>query len=112
MTLRDIKDHKVNTCNAAIEISVVDDQPRNYVVTYGSRTLCLQFHEGDPALGVNGLTVEALLAIAVDRLRYYQREMPCRENACAITKIEEAQMWLLKRTREREERGVEGKKVP
>lgn len=35
----------------------------------------------------------------------------CRENACAITKIEEAEMWLQKRTAERKQRGVEGTNV-
>jgi hypothetical protein len=31
-----------------------------------------------------------------------------RDNACALTKLDEALMWLQKRTRERIERGVEG----
>jgi hypothetical protein len=33
---------------------------------------------------------------------------PCRENAVAITKLDEALLWLEKRTRVRIERGVEG----
>lgn len=32
----------------------------------------------------------------------------CRENAIAITKLEEALLWLRKRTMNRERRGVEG----
>ena len=32
----------------------------------------------------------------------------CRENACALTHLEEAMMWLQKRTRDRMARGVEG----
>lgn len=35
-------------------------------------------------------------------------EFKCRENACAITKIEEALLWLRKRTMGRENRSVEG----
>jgi hypothetical protein len=32
----------------------------------------------------------------------------CKENACALTHLEEALMWLQKRTRDRMARGVEG----
>jgi len=58
---------------------------------------------------VNGLTHEALLAILEDRLISFQAgPYACRENAIALTKIQEAQMWLHKRTRDRMARGVEG----
>lgn len=59
--------------------------------------------------GANGIQQEALLAIVLDRLRGFQSgQYRCRENACAITHIEEALMWLQKRTRDRLARGVEG----
>jgi hypothetical protein len=59
--------------------------------------------------GVNGITQEALLAIVIDRLRSFQSgAFCCRENAIALTKCEEALMWLQKRTRDRLARGVEG----
>ena len=52
---------------------------------------------------------EDLLVMVVRRLEGFQNsEFKCRENACAITKIEEALMWLSKRTMGRENRGVEG----
>jgi hypothetical protein len=58
---------------------------------------------------VNGITNEVLLAIVLDRLNGFQQgEFKSRENALAITKIEEAMHWLHHRTREREARGVEG----
>jgi hypothetical protein len=38
-----------------------------------------------------------------------QAKFPCRENALAITKLDEALLWLEKRTRDRVARGVEGK---
>jgi hypothetical protein len=38
-------------------------------------------------------------------------EFSCRENAIALTKIQEAMMWLQKRTRDRVARGVEGRNV-
>jgi hypothetical protein len=36
------------------------------------------------------------------------RKFRCRENSLAITKLEEALMWLEKRTADREARKVEG----
>ena len=62
--------------------------------------------------GVNGCHQEDLLAIVIDRLRSFQAgEYSCRENAIALTKIEEAMMWLNKRTADRQARGVEGTSV-
>lgn len=59
--------------------------------------------------GVNGITHEVLLAILIDRLQSFQAgQFACRENAIALTKLEEAQLWLQKRTRDRMARGVEG----
>ncbi|AQN32530.1 hypothetical protein BCP12_118 [Bacillus phage BCP12] len=43
------------------------------------------------------------------RLQFFQNtKFACRENAMAITKLEEALMWLNKRTTDRRNRGVEG----
>lgn len=59
--------------------------------------------------GVNGVMNEDLIAIVIDRLRGFQSgPYACRENALALTKLEEALMWLNNRTRSREARGVEG----
>lgn len=79
--------------------------------------------------GFNGLSNEALLAVLIDRMRGFQHlrkagdlngvgagefdfnsrgQFACRENATALTHLEEAMMWLQKRTRDRMARGVEG----
>ena len=59
--------------------------------------------------GANGVTQEVLLAIVIDRLRSFQAgPFSCRENAIALTKCEEALMWLQRRTVARIKRGVEG----
>jgi hypothetical protein len=59
--------------------------------------------------GTNGVTHEALLAVVIDRLKGFQAgPFACRENAIALTKLEEALLWLQKRTRDRLARGVEG----
>jgi len=57
----------------------------------------------------NGTTNEALIEVLIDRLSYLNKKFPCRENALAITKLDEALLWLEKRTRDREKRNVEGK---
>lgn len=63
--------------------------------------------------GVNGCQNEDLLAIVLDRLSAFQNsEFKCRENALAITKLEEALHCLNHRTAERKKRGVEGVLVP
>ncbi len=50
-----------------------------------------------------------LLEIVRDRLRCFQGgEFACRENACALTHIEEALMWMNKRVEDRSERNVLG----
>jgi hypothetical protein len=62
--------------------------------------------------GVNGCHNEDLIAIVIDRLRGFQSgDFQCRENALALTKLEEALHWLNSRTAERQRRGVEGTHV-
>ena len=57
----------------------------------------------------NGAFVEGVIAAAVDRLECYQAsQFRCRENALAITKLQEALQWLQWRTMQRESRAVEG----
>ena len=58
---------------------------------------------------VPGTTNEEVLAVLIDRLCFLNAKYSCRENALAITKLEEALMWLAKRTANRAARGVEGK---
>lgn len=57
----------------------------------------------------NGCFTETVIVAAIDRLEFYQRgKYFCRENALAITKLQEALHWLQHRTAEREAREVEG----
>jgi len=64
----------------------------------------------------NGALVEDVIAAAVQRIQFYQAasggKFACRENALAITRLEEALHWLHARTRAREERRVEGTHAP
>lgn len=57
----------------------------------------------------NGAFVETVINAAKQRIEYYQEsKFKCRENAMAITKLDEALLWLNKRTLDRENRAVEG----
>lgn len=70
----------------------------------------IHFQEGPiKECGVNGCCNEDLIVMVIRRLEGFQNsEFKCRENAMAITKLEEALLWLRKRTMARENRGVEG----
>lgn len=59
----------------------------------------------------DGTTNEEVLRVMVNRMQYLQGKFPCRENAIVITKLEEALMWLEKRTADRKARNVEGKQI-
>lgn len=121
--MRTINDHKVNPANDKLTITVRDEPGaggacHEYEVSGYSRPgapegacyTVISFQNGPIAeAGVNGLTQEVLLAIVADRLRSFQSgPYSCRENALALTKIEEAQHWLHHRTLARMQRGVEG----
>lgn len=64
---------------------------------------------GDDRKEPNGAFVEGVIQAALGRLEHYQStKFRCRENALAITKLEEALHWLESRTANREKRQVEG----
>lgn len=127
--MRELTSHKVNGCNEKLEIQVLDDAghggaSHKYAVygwhsksnaandsTCNDETKCLILFQNGPIgeVGINGITQEALLAIVEDRLKCFQAgPYACRENALALTHLQEAMHWLHHRTRERLARGVEG----
>lgn len=70
----------------------------------------LRFQQGPVSeVGVNGIQNEQLIAVLVHRIGVLNKAFPCRENSLAVTKLEEALLWLEKRTQDRRRRGVEGK---
>ena len=123
---REIVSHKVNGLNEALTIEVLDKPGQGNAChvykIHGPRqkedgsdktypdACCIKFQNGPiQETGVNGISNEALLAVLEDRLLGFQSgQFACRENAIALTKIQEAMMWLQKRTRDRMLRGVEG----
>lgn len=70
----------------------------------------VHFQEGPiKEQGVNGINNEDAIVMVIRRLQGFQDSpFSCRENAMAITKLEEALMWLRKRTMNREKREVVG----
>ncbi len=70
----------------------------------------VHFQEGPiKECGINGVMNEDLIAMVITRLEHFQKsQFACRENALAITKLEEALLWLRKRTMGREKKGIEG----
>lgn len=129
--MRELTSHKVNGLNEALSIQVLDEPGQGnachrYSITdvfgvatkenepQSGRVNCtIEFQNGPiQEAGVNGISGEALLAIVEDRLIGFQSgPFACRENAVALTKLQEAMMWLQKRTRDRMARGVEGTNV-
>jgi len=119
--MREITSHIVNPANDRLKIEVLDEPSHGgachrYGISFEDRGLMsgtvIEFQNGpisEDGNGVNGLTHEALIAILIDRLQGFQAgKYACRENALALTKLEEAAHWLAHRTRARMARGVEG----
>ena len=120
--MREITSHVVNPANDRLKIEVLDEPSHGgachrYGISFvrgdGALTgTVIEFQNGpisEDGNGVNGVTHEALIAILIDRLQGFQSgKYACRENALALTKLEEAAHWLAHRTRARMARGVEG----
>jgi len=87
-----------------------DVRPHNFVyVRHDVNSLSFTIQNGPvKEVGVNGCQVDTVIAAAKTILEGLNAKFPSRENACAITKLDEALMWLEKRTKDREVRRVEG----
>lgn len=119
---REILDHQIDAFNTfLVKVSAVDGPGpggashlyRIHLNLAENATLELtdiSFQKGPvKEAGVNGLTEASLLAIVLDRLRAFQRaQYGCRQNALAITHIEDALHWMRDRGIERDRRAVEG----
>jgi hypothetical protein len=122
--MREITSHKVNGLNEALKIEATDEPGAGganhiYTITtnpgagptaHAPQIHHVRFQNGPISeAGVNGISNEALLAVVEDRLKGFQSsQYSCRENALALTHLQESMHWLHHRTRERVARGVEG----
>jgi hypothetical protein len=123
--MRELTSHKVNGLNEALKIAVLDGPGSGnanhlYEIGWGAHDelsttnpTVISFQNGPiTEAGVNGISMEALLAIVEDRLKGFQSgQYANRENALALTHVQDAMHWLHHRTRERVARGVEGTSV-
>lgn len=98
--------------NAPSLFKVIKAKPESKGPNKGNNLVLglVQFQEGPVnENGVNGVANEDLIGMVLCRLESFQNsEYKCRENAIAITKLEEALMWLRKRTNSRIKRNVVG----
>ena len=116
--MKQLTSHIVNGLNEALTINVLDEPGQGgacheYDISIAGcpQNNCHIWFQNGPIkeAGVNGISQEALLAVVEDRLISFQSgPYACRENAIALTKLQEAMMWLQKRTRDRMARGGEG----
>ena len=130
--MRELTGHQVNPANDRLKIEVLDEpgaggachlygitgfdtstNPSDpFVARHGApaKHATVLFQNGPIAeVGVNGVTHEALLAILIDRLEYFQAgPYASVYNEVALAHLTRAQKSLLDRTRERMDRGVEG----
>lgn len=128
--MRELTGHKVNGCNDALKIEVLDEPGsgganHDYAISFYDeqcgyyrspisdrhhRNCIISFQNGPtPEVGTNGVTHEALLAIVIDRLESFQAgPYQCEENATALSCLQLAQAALKSRTEKRMARGVEG----
>lgn len=78
-------------------------------INHKSNAITFKIQDGPiKEYGVNGCQVDTLIETAKTIIDGLHKQNPCRENALAIAKIDEALMWLDKRKRDRITRGVEG----
>ncbi len=85
----------------------------NEIHKYVQPHLQINFQKGPvQEKGVNGCQNEDVIEILLHRMSGLQKLYPCRENALVITKLEEALLWLKRRTELREAQGVEGRNIP
>lgn len=94
------------------KVLVRDNDHDSYCVVDKDENLLanLNFQHGPIAeFGVNGINNEDVINIVINRLQHFQETgYKCRENALAITKLEEALLWLRCRTMRRENEGKLG----
>lgn len=119
-TMRELTDHKSSALNNIISVQALGDPGAGgahslyRIEGWGDLKTCsvtLTFQNGGMyEVGPNGLSDESLISVLIDRLRGFQKgPFSCRENAIALTHLEESLMWLQKRTSDRIARNVEGK---
>lgn len=124
MSFRQLTAHKVNGLNELLKVYTLDEPGpggahHEYSIAWEADVpplgqyiddVFIHFQRGPVnEVGVNGVSIEALLAIVADRLNCFQAgEYACEENAIALEHVSMAMNVLHQRTLKRIARGVEG----
>lgn len=124
---REIKVHQDGVLNKELRVFAMDEPgiggahhvyeidqlpPGETPCTYRGAWVQINFQNGPLGDGqeINGVSNEALLAIVIDRLECFNAgPFACKENSAALAHLKIAMSALHQRTRDRIERGVEGK---
>lgn len=112
-------DRKLNTIQKrenlntvyAVDEAGVGGANHEYLVMVDDEPIEIAFQNGPrkDENSIHGVLDTDLLEIVRDRLKGFQSgEFACRENALALTHIEEALMWMNRRVEDRIERNVLG----
>ena len=85
-------------------------EERGWPQKHGSiSTVSFQIQSGPiKEFGENGCQIDDVIRWAKEKIEEFSKAYPCRENSLAVTKLDEALMWLGERKRNRELRKVEG----
>lgn len=119
---RELTDHRIGGLNEHLQVLALDPPGpggASHHYTIGLYTSereelwQLDFQEGAiPEHGFNGISIEALLAICIDRLRGFQAgPFPSMDGENALYLLQNALRSMQKRTLERIARGVSGQHV-
>jgi hypothetical protein len=118
-TMREIKTHQINGLNQELKVVAIDAPGQGGACHHykigGTGQLNLpceiSFQNGPiKEHGINGISNEALLAVVRDRLEFFQQgAFACNDNLIALDAIVTAMDALANRTRDRVDRGVEGR---
>lgn len=89
-----------------VDKSCVKDRENIKPIILGS----IDFQDGQiiDGKGINGVMDENLIAIVISRLEGFQSsKFACKENDIALTKLQEAMLWLKNRTTDKELKNIE-----
>lgn len=87
-----------------------DIRPHNFIyVRHDVNSISFTIQNGPiKDVGVNGCQIDEMIQAAKLIIEGLNKNIPCRENSMAITKLDECLMWLKKRKDDRTKREVEG----
>lgn len=81
------------------EIPNDEDRTSGQILQFVHREALTPDSSYPPSTLSDGCTAADVLAVLLNKLQYTQFKSSSKELACAITKLEEAQLWLEKRER-------------